>query len=63
MKIEVYRPSCFGCGLCVDSCPTVFQIGSEGKVGIGRMPVEAWEREQCREAERNCPTSVITVSD
>jgi ferredoxin len=53
---------CIFCGLCVDMCPDVFQLGEEtAYVTVKEIPEEM--RDCCREAAEECPTEAIEVSD
>ena len=31
MKVELDHEGCIGCGLCVSTCPAVFQLAADGK--------------------------------
>lgn len=53
---------CIFCGLCVDMCPDVFQLGDEtAYVTVKEIPEEM--QGCCREAAEECPTEAIEVSD
>lgn len=63
MKMRAYvdKDGCISCGLCVDTCPDVFQFDEDGKADVISDPVPG-ECEDCAvEAQENCPVSVIKV--
>ncbi len=52
--------SCTGCGLCVDTCPEVFQMGSEkAEAIIDEVPAELEDAVQ--QAADECPAEAITI--
>ncbi|HOL17853.1 MAG TPA: ferredoxin, partial [Bacillota bacterium] len=53
---------CIFCGLCVDLCPEVFQLGEEtAYVTVNEIPEDLLEC--CREAAEECPTEAIELFD
>ncbi len=62
MQAFVDADICSGCGLCVDTCPEVFEI--EGEVAVVKddeVPEEA--RDSCVEAAESCPVGAITIDE
>jgi ferredoxin len=60
MRVYVDPELCSGCGLCVDTCPEVFELEEEiAVVKMDEVPVEL--QETCREAVDNCPTEAISI--
>lgn len=55
--------SCTACGLCEESCPAVFQLGSADKAKVIADPVPEESRECCLEAQQECPVEAIHVED
>lgn len=52
--------NCTACGLCVDTCPEVFQMGSEhAEVIVKEVPAELEELVQ--QAADECPVEAIIV--
>ena len=61
MKAIVDADLCTGCGLCVDTCPEVFEMG-DGDVAVviaDLAPAEA--EDTCKQAADDCPVEAITV--
>ena len=57
VKIE---DTCTACGLCVDTCPDVFDMGDEiAKVLVEKVPEEFEEAVQ--QAADECPVEAIIV--
>ncbi len=61
MKVEVTE-DCIACGLCVDACPEVFEMGEEfAEVIVDEVPGES---EECvRQAAEDCPTEAIVIEE
>ena len=62
MKASIDREGCIGCGLCADTCPSVFRIAEDSlaEVYVDDVPAEA--ETAALEAMDGCPVSVITVA-
>ena len=61
MKATV-TDDCTACGLCVDLCPEVFEMGSSiAQVKGDEVPADV--EEQCREAADGCPAEAILIEE
>ena len=59
MKVRI-EDSCTACGLCVDTCPEVFEMGAEiAEVIVDNVPPELGEPVQ--QAADECPVEAIVV--
>ena len=59
MKVKI-EDTCTACGLCVDTCPEVFEMGSDiANVIIGEVP--AGFEEAVEQAAEECPVEAIIV--
>ena len=59
MKARV-EDTCTACGLCVDTCPEVFQMGSDiAEVVVDDVPAEYEDTAQ--QAADECPVEAITI--
>lgn len=56
----VIEPGCIGCGLCEATCPEVFRLNEESQAEVIGDVTEELE-DAAKEAEGNCPVSVIEV--
>jgi ferredoxin len=65
-KIPTVDPNlCIGCGLCVQTCPDVFQLGDDGKSFVKdgsacAAPAGGQAKCNCQEAMDNCPAHAIS---
>jgi len=60
MKATVDSQACTGCGLCVEACPEVFEMG-DGVAVVKADPVPPTGERRCREAAAECPVDAIEV--
>lgn len=60
MKAKVDQNTCTGCGLCVNSCPDVFEMQGDVIVVKGDSIPEA-AMQSAKEAAENCPVEAITL--
>ena len=59
MKARI-EDSCTACGLCVETCPEVFQMGDEiAEVIVDEVPPQFEDAAQ--QAADECPVEAITV--
>jgi len=61
MKALIERNGCIGCGLCADTCSTVFRMDDEGLAEVYTDPVPSVSEDSAIEAADSCPVSVITI--
>lgn len=62
-KVSVDKDLCIGCGLCADTCPSVFALGNDGKAEV-KSQDEANANLACaKDAASTCPTEAIKVEE
>ncbi|HHY68888.1 MAG TPA: ferredoxin [Bacillota bacterium] len=60
-KIRIDHDLCIGCGLCVDTCPDVFELNDEGKAVVKE---NAESNIECaKEAAEICATEAIEIEE
>ena len=63
MKATVNEETCIGCGLCVDTCPEVFEMNDENSAEAKADPVPSEAETTCREAAESCPVDAIEIAE
>ena len=59
MKVRI-EDTCTSCGLCVDTCPEIFDLGPDiAEVIVDEVPPESEEAVQ--QAADECPTEAIII--
>lgn len=59
MKVRI-EDTCTSCGLCVDTCPEVFEMGDDmALVTVDEVPEE--HEEAVQQAADECPVEAIIV--
>jgi ferredoxin len=61
MRVTI-EDTCTACGLCVDTCPDVFELGDDddiAKVKVDEVPAE--HEEAVKQAAEECPVEAIIV--
>jgi len=62
MKAAVDQETCVGCGLCADTCPTVFNMdGDIVNVLVDEVPADA--EMECKDAADLCPVEAISIEE
>ena len=60
MKAVIDADACIGCGLCVDTCPEVYEMPEDKAiVKVDEIPAEA--QESAKEGAENCPVDAIKI--
>lgn len=60
MKVSVDKEGCISCGICVNTCPEVFQFDEDDKSEVISEPTSSNE-DEVQTAADSCPVSVIHV--
>ena len=61
MKVRV-TDDCIACGVCVDTCPEVFEMGDEfAEVLVDVVPEDS--EECCRQVAEECPSEAIIIDE
>lgn len=58
MQVTIDRDGCISCGLCTETCPSVFRFADDGLAEVYSAPDQS-EEALVKEAADNCPVSVI----
>ncbi len=59
MKVRI-EETCTACGLCVETCPEVFDMGNEfAEVIVDEVPANL--ADQVKQAAEECPVEAIIV--
>jgi len=60
MKTKVDAELCVGCGLCVDTCPGIFEM-KDDKAVTKAETVSAENEECCKQSKDECPVEAIII--
>lgn len=63
MKAFVNTETCTGCGLCVDTCPEVFEMDEDDLAGVKVEIVAPEDEDNCRQAAEDCPVDAISIEE
>jgi ferredoxin len=59
MKVRI-EDTCTSCGLCVDTCPEVFEIGDDiAQIIVSEIPAE--HEDAVQQAADECPAESIII--
>jgi ferredoxin len=61
MRVAIAKRGCNGCGLCTDICPAIFRLNKNIYVEVSSEEIPQEKVRDVKEAEINCPVSVITL--
>ena len=59
-KITVDENACVGCGLCINACASVFELGDDG---IAKVKANECPECNLHEVASLCPVNAILVED
>jgi ferredoxin len=60
MKASIDNDACTGCGLCVETCPEVFEMGDD-VAKVKADPVPEGAQDSARQAADDCPSEAIKI--
>lgn len=60
MKVKVSAELCVGCGLCVNTCPDVFEM-QDDKAVVKSETVPSGAEECCKQSKDDCPVEAIIL--
>jgi ferredoxin len=63
MKVSVNFDYCASTGTCMQVCPEVFEVRSDGYLYILQENPPESLRDKLKQAEDNCPTGAITIEE
>lgn len=63
MKASIDRDGCIACELCPSTCPDVFRMADDGLAEVYVDEVPKNSENKAKEAEADCPVSVIKVEE
>lgn len=62
MKATV-NDNCNGTASCAETCPQVFQLGSDGRAKVTCDTVPEAAQDACRQAAADCPFDAIEIQE
>jgi ferredoxin len=58
-QVQVDQAKCIGCGLCVSTCPDVFELSEDGKSQV-KAGADCEKSVCCQQAIDDCPAKAIS---
>ncbi len=58
--VKVDSNTCIGCGACASTCPSVFEMGKDGKSHVKKGADVKKHSKEIKEAIENCPVGAIS---
>ena len=62
MKAVVDKDACTGCGLCVETCPDVFEM-QDDTAAVKGDAIPSGAEDSAKQAADDCPSEAITIQD
>jgi len=60
MKVSVDQDLCVGCGLCVNTCPDIFEMKDDKAIAkVNAVP--AASEDSAKQAKDECPVEAIII--
>lgn len=63
MKAIVDQDTCISCGLCIATCPEVFEFNDDGKSYVIAEVIPEDSEESAKEARSGCPVQAIDIKE
>jgi len=61
MTVKVDKELCIGCGVCVQTCPEVFEFDDDGKAEV--INKNGCDECDCEDVADSCPTDAIIIEE
>lgn len=63
MKVTVDKDLCTGCGMCIQTCPDVFELNDDNYAIVRVDTVSFDSQNACRQAAAECPVEAIIIQN
>jgi len=63
MKVCVDKELCSSSGICIETCPEVFELDDQGTTSAKNEQVSSEFEQVCRDAAEKCPSGAIKIEE
>ena len=63
MKVCVDKELCSGSGICIETCPEIFELDEQGTTSAKNEQVSSELEQACRNAAEGCPSGAIKIEE
>jgi ferredoxin len=63
MKVCIDKELCSSSGICIETCPEIFELDEQGTTVTKNEQVSSELEQACRDAAKGCPSGAIKIEE